>query len=123
MPSWIVTSDDARPAGKPGECFYCQTPIGQEHRVGCVMRCVPVVAYIRKNSTGEVRACGASWLADNPSPYIWAEGNYRCDCNRHLFFSESDSEEDFNDYPCGETAYTVLKIVLEDGTIVYTENS
>ena len=123
MVSWVVTANDARPAGKLGECFYCQTPVGYEHRVGCVLRCVPAVAYIRKNDTGEVRQCATIWLVDDPSPFIWEEGNYRCDCNRHLFFNHAGGENDSDDCSCGETAYTVLKIVLEDETVVYEENS
>lgn len=30
-----VDESDVRPAGKPGECFYCQQPIGQEHGIAC----------------------------------------------------------------------------------------
>ena len=36
--SWLVTKCSERPAGKPGECFYCKQPIGSEHAVGCVCR-------------------------------------------------------------------------------------
>ena len=33
----IVTIEDERPAGKKGECFYCQEPIGKEHARECVI--------------------------------------------------------------------------------------
>ena len=35
---WVVTAADARPAGKPDECFYCRVPIGGEHKADCVAR-------------------------------------------------------------------------------------
>lgn len=41
--SWIVTKGYERPAGRPGECFYCQSPVGEEHKVGCVGRSRTVV--------------------------------------------------------------------------------
>lgn len=34
----IVTVADARPAGKPDECFYCNQPIGEQHTPECVCR-------------------------------------------------------------------------------------
>lgn len=34
-----VDADDARPAGKPDECFYCQRTIGREHTFECVVPC------------------------------------------------------------------------------------
>lgn len=36
--SWPVTPADARPAGKPDECFYCHTPMEGEHLPDCVCR-------------------------------------------------------------------------------------
>lgn len=32
-----VTAMSTRPAGKPGECFYCNQAIGQDHELECVM--------------------------------------------------------------------------------------
>lgn len=32
-----VDADDARPAGKPDECFYCNRKIGEEHTFECVI--------------------------------------------------------------------------------------
>lgn len=32
-----VRAEDARPAGKAGECFYCRSPMGQAHCADCVI--------------------------------------------------------------------------------------
>ena len=32
----LVDADSVRPAGKPGECFYCHRPVGSEHEYKCV---------------------------------------------------------------------------------------
>lgn len=48
--------------------------------------------------------------------YIWSEGNYSCDCNRHLFFNrviDPDFDEDFN---CGDEVYSIVDVHLPDGT-------
>ena len=33
----LVTSNCERPAGKVGECFYCQRAVGQSHNEHCVL--------------------------------------------------------------------------------------
>jgi hypothetical protein len=74
--------------------------------------------YIKNNATGEVRRhieLNADWSA--VFEYLWAEGNYGCDCNRALFFSRAADEDDVKseDRDCGETAYSVPYVELEDG--------
>jgi hypothetical protein len=58
-------------------------------------------------------------------PYIWEEGNFRCDCNRHLFFQYAAGvsvQEAMRElYPCGETDYRVLKIEDEGGRVLYAD--
>jgi hypothetical protein len=46
LDSWTVTEKDARPAGRPGECFYCKALVGQEHKKGCVCRRRTVVLKV-----------------------------------------------------------------------------
>lgn len=37
--TWTVTKENGpRPAGHPDECFYCQQPIGSQHKPDCVLR-------------------------------------------------------------------------------------
>lgn len=35
---WTVGDHAERPAGNPGECFYCQRKAGEQHAADCVMR-------------------------------------------------------------------------------------
>ncbi len=37
MMGLLVTKDDSRPAGKPGECFYCRKKIDEPHTWECVI--------------------------------------------------------------------------------------
>jgi hypothetical protein len=123
MSEWIVTPEcGPRPAGKPDECFYCRAAMGADHNIGCPFRCVPATAHIRRNSDGLVRQCRTDWSVDDPSDFIWSEGNYACDCNRYLFFQRAADEPDDDVVACGATAYTVLRIELNDGTVVYSES-
>jgi hypothetical protein len=59
------------------------------------------------------------------SPYIWEDGNYRCDCNRALFFARAAAEptpDDPCDSPCGDGGYIVERIVRRlDGEVLYEE--
>lgn len=45
----------------------------------------------------------------------WSEGNYGCDCNRHLFFERAGGSDPYADPAyegeCGESRYAVTKIV------------
>lgn len=40
--------------------------------------------YIKDNLTGIVKECHEDLEF---SDFMWSEGNYSCDCNRHLFFT------------------------------------
>lgn len=61
-----VDAEDARPAGKPGECFYCLRKVGEEHTWECVIpeRLVKVRATI----SWEV-AVPRSWTPENVADY------------------------------------------------------
>lgn len=80
---------------------------------------------IRNNATGESRSYhdDSKWCegADGDSAYLWADGNYSCDCNRALFFARAAGEDDPEDTPCGESLFTVTGIHLDDGRLVYSE--
>lgn len=51
---------------------------------------------------------------DGSSDYLWTDGNYSCDCNRSLFFGDSD-------ITCGEDRFRVIKAVLPNGVEVEIE--
>ena len=72
---------------------------------------------IRNNETKEAR-----WI-EHPTPwdehdeFMWTEGNYGCDCNRHLFFERANGvEPDDDTVQCGEAKYSALYALLPDGT-------
>ena len=44
--TFTVRPQDARPAGKPDECFYCKRPLGALHKEGCVIRRKTVVVRL-----------------------------------------------------------------------------
>jgi hypothetical protein len=48
------------------------------------------------------------------SHFLWTEGNYSCDCNRHIFF-EAVAGLDTDDCPCGEARYTAVCAELTNG--------
>ena len=84
---------------------------------------ISCTAHIKKMSTGEVRQYDSEiWGdGDGPDPYIWSEGNWSCDCNRHDFFNNSGpvTADGTSDYVCGESEY---KVKLEvDGKFIYEE--
>lgn len=82
---------------------------------------IELIAHIRKNETGEIRkhtteaflASGAS----TPSIFIWQTGNYACDCNREIFFSDDDSQE----AKCSDGRFSVNLENPVTGEIIYRE--
>lgn len=85
---------------------------------------VDAVARIRKNETGEVREYATQVPLDHqatvPSEYIWADGNYQCDCNRRLFFARAKGEPE-EDADCSDGLYSVQLVNPVTGTVFYNE--
>lgn len=77
---------------------------------------------IRENSSGRiVRYAQDMDLSHENCFFIWEEGNFSCDCNRHiLFHSNSDYDGFIEDFPCGDEFYSV-NIYSEGGLILYKE--
>jgi hypothetical protein len=74
--------------------------------------------HIRRNIDGVIRVYLYDGGWEEYSDYMWlAGGNYSCDCNRYLFFQRSAGGDEV-EHPCGDTAYSILKFVLPDGTEV-----
>lgn len=70
---------------------------------------------LRNNETGEERLIKYPLQWDYSSHFLWTEGNYACDCNRHLFFDRAIGIEPIN-VECGENKYSALYALLPDGT-------
>lgn len=68
---------------------------------------------IRNNETGEIRIKEMNLEWSDGSLFWWTEGNFGCDCNREMQFG---TDKEFDDIECGETRFSVLKVILPDGT-------
>lgn len=85
-----------------------------------------VDVQIKHNATGEVHT-ERQWMifdpedGETPSDFMFAEGNYACDCNRHLFFHRAVGVEPEDDRPCGGDAYSVNLVNPKDGKVFYQE--
>lgn len=83
---------------------------------------MPYTVHIKKTATGEVRAVieEGAWGENEP---IWTEGNFSCDCNRHLFFERVVGIEPPDDEVPGcysdPDLYRIS--VTENGKTVYSE--
>ena len=80
---------------------------------------MPYNVEIRRNSDGVIHTYrdDFDWSGD----YIWAAGNYSCDCNRRLFFGYAVGEEP-EEVECGDGAYSV-RCVSDDGKELYKDDS
>ena len=85
------------------------------------------IIEVRENSTGIVREYimpepFTIWPGDeNPSDYIWSEGNYACDCNRALFFNLAAGIHENDHYECSDGLYSVRVRNRETGVVFYSE--
>lgn len=89
---------------------------------------MPYKIAIKKNDTGEVRlhADESDWFehdAEDGNRWLWTEGNFGCDCNRHLWWlraggpgPEDDPHWNNAEHECGQNAYVALFAELPDGT-------
>lgn len=66
-----------------------------------------IIVYI-KNKTGEVKRLNKPDITsfdddreESGIKFQWTDGNFGCDCNRGLLFSNSEEE-----YPCGEEYFS-----------------
>ena len=76
---------------------------------------------IRRNSDGVVRTYIDKFPWDGD--FIWADGNYACDCNRYLFFMRAGGEDegDLIDDRCGDDGYSV-RITDDAGKLLFEDD-
>lgn len=87
----IVKPADARPSGKPGECFYCQMPISALHKPDCVIVSKSVVVKITMEVVIDVpRDWGASNVNFKLNKSSWCASNIIEDL--HDWKERSDTE-------------------------------
>lgn len=93
--NWIVHEGDARPAGKPDECFYCHQPIGMEHKTGCVIRSRTVVMEV---TITLVREVPEHWDTDIIE-FTWGQGTW---CADNIIETLEKITEDDDHCLCGQ---------------------
>lgn len=84
-----------------------------------------VKVEIRRNADGVIRVYEDShWYSD----FIWSEGNYACDCNRHLFFERAGGYDPYSDLNygmdggnCTDGNYSV-RIKDDAGKLLYQDD-
>ena len=72
---------------------------------------------VRRTADGLVRECAGPEPAwGEASMFYLTEGNYGCDCNRHLLFERAGgADPEIMGHPCGETRYRILSATTPDG--------
>lgn len=80
---------------------------------------------LRKNATGEIRVFDDDFDSVSALEFMWRDGNYACDCNRHLYFerardgfTEADEESVWVGASCGDGRYTVLYAECPNGACI-----
>lgn len=56
------------------------------------------------------------------SDFMWKDGNWSCDCNRHLFWLRAQDLEKSKDHvPCGYSRFLARATRLDTGGVVFDE--
>lgn len=88
-----------------------------------------VSVQLKEVSTGRTVTHQIEWDFNHPNAeegleFIFSEGNYRCDCNRELFFYRAldTPEHEIPDGGCGDDRFIVLAVRrISDGKIFYQD--
>lgn len=86
----------------------------------------PAIYHLREVATGITKAItfGKPELSfwchgeDGDSLFVWSEGNFCCDCNRVLFFTDWECD---GKQRCGEGRFLLRVTAVDDGRILYDE--
>jgi len=81
---------------------------------------VEVIVRIKEVSSGEVRETFRTYPDDARAQTVkfhWTDGNYGCDCNRHIFFHKSDADD--SDIVCSKGRYLVR--VEMNGEVIFED--
>jgi hypothetical protein len=126
----LVTEQDARPAGKPDECFYCRRRIGERHKFECVLVEVPRTYRVlldRKDVGTWSREDPASWDRDmryfHKNESCWCANNMKDQGTLNLnegAVLPFDNDEGERSYVC--TLCNHVELVPVDGEPEYEED-
>lgn len=104
--AWPVEDSDSRPAGKPGECFYCKVPTGGTHGPDCVLRTRTVVVELK---IGLVMTMPESFDAGRIEFLL----NESSSCQSNIL-NDLAALDGRIDCPCGLIAATYLREATEE---------
>lgn len=80
---------------------------------------IEIEVTLERVATGSRRTVKESnWPDIDVAKFMYADGNYSCDCNRAIFFGIEPDEDDAN-IPCGDELYRVE--LRHNGEVIYTE--
>jgi hypothetical protein len=89
------------------------------------LHCVIEILDTATNETAAFEDCTSIWLDSDgyTNDFMWSEGNYSCDCNRQLFFTDAlgKPRSDLDKLVCGVTRYLVKATRLDTGETVFDE--
>lgn len=108
--NWIVEDSDARPAGAPGECFYCRQPVGHEHKKGCVVRTRTVVMEVTITLVREVPEDWDTELIE----FTWNEGSW---CASNIVDDLAKIAENDDRCLCGQFAARYVREATSEDEI------
>lgn len=76
---------------------------------------------IRRNVDGKMGIYEDKYPWGLGSDFMWADGNYSCDCNRYLFFMRAIGEDEGKliDDRCSDGAYSVR--ITDQGKVLYQD--
>lgn len=77
---------------------------------------IEVHFFLRSTKQRVIRTMDLQWNG----PFIWKDGNFACDCNRSLFFYESDCSKEFG-CNCGLPNIIVVERIVSGGKEVYAD--
>ena len=101
----VVTEDAVRPAGNPGECFYCHRPLGEQHVDNCVIRVRTVVVrleaevVIRQPASWTPKNINwhksdSSWCADNAIDWLTERPGCLCGKLKVSYVREATAQDE-----------------------------
>ena len=86
---------------------------------------VELLVRIKNNDKGNVvdYHTDGLWYDDEPGLFIWRDGNFKCDCNRGIFFDQANGKKakEITKYKCGEKKYSVNIYNPVDMGLLYKE--
>lgn len=80
-----------------------------------------------KVSTGETVEFNETVDSEDPEQlieFMWGDGNYSCDCNRHIFFNRDGLGMEYNNFEavqCGDGMYKVKITTSDTNKVIYED--